>query len=355
MTRLKADLSVSGNETHISIRVRVPKENLVPALRLAAEIARNPAYPEDQFNQMKQMLVTAIPEQAHQPQAVASQAIRRYTSSYEPEDPRYVPTTEETLSRVRSVTLADVKKFHQDFYGVGAGEGAFVGPFDRDQLTSTLKELFGDWKSPVPYERMTSDYKDIQGKTESFETPAKANAVVMAAGTLKINEFDPDYPALSLGNYMLGGGFLNSRLATRIRQKEGLSYSVGSQVDASAMDKSGTFFFSAICAPQNAPKVEHAYQDELGRALTGGFTAEELAAAKTGFLQSRQMQFADDGSIANSLMQHLFIDHDLSWDEKFDEAIQSLSAEQIKNAMNRHLDPGKMIMVQAGDFSKIKS
>jgi zinc protease len=67
------------------------------------------------------------------------------------------------------------------------------------------------------------------------------------------------------------------------------------------------------------------------------------------------MQFADDGSIANSLMQHLFIDRDLSWDGKFDEAIQSLSSEQIKNAMNRHLDPGKMIMVQAGDFSKIKS
>ncbi len=355
MTRLKADLSVSGDDTHISIRVRVPKENLVAALRLASEIVRNPTFPEDQFNQIKQVLTTAITDSNHQPQSVASQAIRRYISIYKPEDTRYVPTTEETLSRVAGATLADVKKFHHDFYGVGAGEGAFVGPFNQAELTSALHELFGDWKSPVQYQRMTSGYKDIQGKTESLATPDKANAVVMAAGTLKISEVDPDYPALVLGNYMLGGGFLNSRLATRIRQKEGLSYNVGSQVEADALDKSGTFTFSAICAPQNASKVEHAYQDELSRALTDGFTSEELAAAKAGFLQSRQMRFADDGSIASSLMSHLYIDRDLHWDEKFDQAIESLSSEQIKNAMSRDIDPGKMIVVQAGDFSKVKS
>jgi zinc protease len=355
MTRLKASVNVSGNDTHISISIRVPKENLAAVIRLAAEIMRNPAYPEDQFNQLKQSLTMAVTESSHQPQAVASQAIRRYTSPYKPEDSRYVPTTEEVLSRLRSTTLADVKKFHQDFYGAASGEGAFVGPFDQAELTSMLKEAFGDWKSPIPYKRLTSAYKNIEGTTESFDTPDKANAVIMATGTLNISEFDPDYPALVLGNYMLGGGFLNSRLATRIRQKEGLSYNVGSQLEASAMDKNGTFSFSAICAPQNASKVEKAYQDELTRALGEGFTAEELANAKTGFLQSRQMRFADDGGIANSLMSHLYIDHDLHWDDKFDGEIKSLNSDQIKDAMKRHIDPSKIIMVQAGDFSKVKT
>jgi zinc protease len=154
---------------------------------------------------------------------------------------------------------------------------------------------------------------------------------------------------------MLGGGFLNSRLATRIRQNEGLSYSVGSQVEADPMDKNGTFLFSAICAPQNASKVQKVYRDELGSVLHDGFTPEELAAAKAGFLQSRQMRFADDGSIAGSLMSHLYINRDLHWDEKFEEAIKSLSPEQIKSAMGRYIDPSKMIVVQAGDFSKVKS
>ena len=355
MTRLKADLNVSGDDKHISIRVKVPKENLAAALRLAAEIVRNPAYPEDQFNQIKQMLAMSVSDSRHQPQAVASKAIRRYVSPYKPEDSRYEPTTEEILSRLSSTTLADVKKFHHDFYGIGSGEGAFVGPFDQAELTSVLNKTFGDWKSPVPYQRITSVYKGIQGTNESFDTPDKANAVVMAAGTLEISEFDPDYPALVLGNYMLGGGFLNSRLATKIRQNEGLSYSVGSQVEADAMDKNGSFLFSAICAPQNASKVEKVYQDELGRVLQDGFTTEELAAAKAGLLQSRQMRFADDGSIAGSLMSHLYIDRDLHWDDKFEAAIQSLSSEQIKSAMRRYIDPSKMIVVQAGDFSKVKS
>jgi len=355
MTRLKANLNVSGNESHISISVRVPKENLAAALRLAAEIVRNPTYPEDQFNQIKQMLTNAVKDSSHQPQSVATRAVLQYTSPYKPEDSRYVPTTEETLARLNSTTLADVEKFHHDFYGVGSGEGAFVGPFDQAELTSVLNEAFGNWKSPAQYQRIPSVYKDIHGTTESLATPDKANAVVMAAGTLEISEFDPDYPALVLGNYMLGGGFLNSRLATRIRQNEGLSYNVGSKLDASAMDKSGSFLFSAICAPQNVSKVEKAYQDELGRALADGFTAEEVAAAKEGFMQSRQMRLADDGSIANALMSHLYIDRDLNWDERFEGAIKSLTSEQIKSAMRRYIDPSKMIVVQAGDFSKVKS
>ena len=77
--------------------------------------------------------------------------------------------------------------------------------------------------------------------------------------------------------------------------------------------------------------------------------------AKAGFLQSRQMRFADDGSIANALMSHLYIDRDLRWDEKFETEIKSLTAEQIRKAMGRYLNPGKMIVVQAGDFSKVKS
>jgi zinc protease len=355
MTRLKAELNVGGTESYITISVKVPKENLAAALQLAAEIARNPVYPEDQFNQFKQMLTQAVSESRHQPQAVASKAIRQYTSPYKPGDARYEPSTDEVLARLKALTLDDVRKFHHDFYGIGSAEAAFVGPFDQAELTSVLNKSFGAWKSPVRYQRMTSDYKNIQAKIESLATPDKANAVVMAAGTLEISEFDQDYPALVLGNYMLGGGFLNSRLATRIRQKEGLSYNVGSQLEASAMDKSGSFSFAAICAPQNASKVEKAYQDELGRALESGFTAEEITTAKTGFLQSRQMRFADDGAIAGSLMSHLFIDRDLHWDEKFDAAINSLTSEQIKTAMKHYIDPNKMIMVQAGDFSKVKS
>ena len=80
----------------------------------------------------------------------------------------------------------------------------------RLELTSALRQLFGDWKSPVQVSSApTSGYKDDQGKTESLATSGQGlMAVVMAAGTLKISEVDLDYPALVLGNYIAGGGFL---------------------------------------------------------------------------------------------------------------------------------------------------
>src|SRR5262245_64960691 len=117
---------------------------------------------------------------------------------------------------------------------------------------------------------------------------------------------DPDYPALVLGNYMLGGGFLNSRLAVRIRQKDGLSYGVGSSFSAGALDKKGAFTTNAICAPQNADKLEAAFKEELARALKDGFTADEIGKAKSGWLKSRQLSRAQDNEVVNVLANELY-------------------------------------------------
>ena len=106
----------------------------------------------------------------------------------------------------------------------------------------------------------------------AIETPDKANAIFFAGMQLPVRDDDPDYPALVLGNYMLGGGFLNSRLAVRVRQKEGLSYGVGSQFNASSLDKVGNFMVYAIYAPQNLGKLEAAIDEEVRRAISTGFT-----------------------------------------------------------------------------------
>ena len=93
---------------------------------------------------------------------------------------------------------------------------------------------------------------------------------------------------------MLGGGFLNSRLATRVRQKEGLSYGIASQFQASSLDRTASSWSTAIYAPQNAARLEAAIKEELTRALRDGFTDDEVKAAKAGWLQSNQVTRAQD-------------------------------------------------------------
>ncbi len=150
-------------------------------------------------------------------------------------------------------------------------------------------------------------YRDVSPAHDSLEAPDKANAFFVAGMNLELRDDDPDYPALVLGNYMLGGGFLNSRLAVRIRQKEGLSYGVGSQLQASSLDKSGSFLTFAIYAPENAARLEAAFKEEIARVLKDGFEARELEEARSGWLQSRQVSRAQDAALARLLAQDLYL------------------------------------------------
>jgi zinc protease len=169
---------------------------------------------------------------------------------------------------------------------------------------------------------------------------------------LNVRDDDPDYPALVLGNYMLGGGFLNSRLASRIRQKEGLSYGVGSQFQASALDKSGSFTAFAIYAPENAAKLEAAFREEIARVLKDGFEAKELEEARSGWLQSRQVSRAQDAALARLLAQDLFLSRTLAWDVDLEKKVQALMPAEIAAALRRHISPEKITVIKAGDFAK---
>src|SRR5213078_547296 len=145
------------------------------------------------------------------------------------------------------------------------------------------------WKSAQAFARIPQPYVDVPPSNQAIETPDKVNATFIAGVNVKLQDTDPDYAGLVLWNYMMGGGFLNSRLATRIRQKEGLSYGVGSQLSVNSLDQSGIFMAYAIYAPQNVERLEAAFKEEIARALKDGFTEDEVQAAKSGWLQSRQV------------------------------------------------------------------
>src|SRR5262249_35032687 len=141
-------------------------------------------------------------------------------------DPRYATSPEESIELAKAVTLEDVKGFYRDFYGASAGEIALVGDFDPAEVKGLLKDLFGGWKNAKPYARLVEKYEDRPVLRDSIETPDKESAVFLAGLRMDMRDDSPDYPALVLGGFMTGGGFLNSRLATRLRQKDGLSYGV---------------------------------------------------------------------------------------------------------------------------------
>ena len=149
----------------------------------------------------------------------------------------------------------------------------------------------------------SGNYHDAPSKNDKIETPDKPNALFVAGMNLKVRDDSKDYAALTLGNYMLGGGFLNSRLAVRIRQKEGISYGVGSGLSAQSLDSVGTFTANAIYNPENVNRLETAFREELDRVLKDGFTAEEVDKAKQGWLQQQLQNRSSDGFLVSLFSQ----------------------------------------------------
>jgi len=270
-------------------------------------------------------------------------------------DIRATKTLQEEIDEMQKVTLDDAKKFYRDFVGASNAEVSVVGDFDAPAIKALTEELFGSWKSPGAFERVTDPYQKIAAASRTIETPDKQNALFTAGIRLNLSNNDADYPAMVLANYMLGGGFLNSRLATRIRQKDGLSYGISSGLSAASKVKDGAFRVQAIAAPQNVDKVEVAFREEMEKALKDGFTAEEITAAKSGWLQSQNVNRSGDGPLSGVLGIRDYDELTMTWDADLEKKVGALTAQQILDAMRRQLDMSAVSIVKAGDFKKAAS
>jgi zinc protease len=334
------------------ITVETVRENFPAVFKLLVEVLREPAFPESEFEQLRQEQLAQIEEQRKEPQTLAANAYERHVMPYPKGDIRYINTPDEEVAELKAATLGGVKKFYAAFYGASHLQMAVIGDFDEAAVTTLLQEGLGAWKSTQPFARVTRPYFDVPAVNRSFEAPDKANAFFIAGVNVKMRDDDPDYPALVMANYLLGGGFLNSRLAVRLRQKDGLSYGVGSQFQVSSLDQSGQFVTYAIYAPQNAAKLETGFKEEMARALKDGFTVEEVKAGLSGYLQNRQVSRAQDASLARTLANYLFLKRTLQWDADFERKVGALTAEQVSAALRKHIIMDKLSLFKAGDFAK---
>ncbi|MBP9663993.1 MAG: insulinase family protein [Pyrinomonadaceae bacterium] len=355
LDRLKAQVRISGSAQNVSVSIQTTRHNLPAVLDLVAEMLRESNFPAEEFEKLKTENITALESQISEPTLKAIEAMSKHFNRYSKGDVRYPLSASEEIADIKALTLDDVKKFYKDFYGASAGEMAFVGDFDPQATQTQIASLFGSWKSQQKFTRIPNEYFDISAVNQSIESPDKANAFFFARMNIKLRDDNPDFPALRLGNFMFGGGFLNSRFLTRIRQKDGVSYGGGSGLSASALDESGSFTANAIYAPENAEKVEKGFREELDRVLKDGFTAEEVEAAKKGVLQYNRQQRAQDGALASMLRGQLFNNRTMVFEEDLDKQLAALTAEQVNAAMRKYLTPDKISVFKAGDFAKVKA
>jgi zinc protease len=266
-----------------------------------------------------------------------------------------VAALSEDVERLKSVSIEQIRDVYSRLIGAGTGELTVVGDFDPQQVLPDVERLLKDWKSDVPFARLAREsVNNTTGDMQRIETPDKANAAYCATLTIPLRDDHPDYPALEIANFILGSGGLSSRLGDRVRQQDGLSYGIQSRLQPNAIDERTVFFLFAICNPANSDKVHTAVQEELTRFVKDGITAEELDAAKSGWLQEQQVMRAEDRALMPLLEAYAFIGRDMTFVARREQQVQELTVEQVNEAIRKHFDPRRLYIISAGDFASTK-
>ncbi|QEL19518.1 M16 family metallopeptidase [Limnoglobus roseus] len=348
--KLNATVSITSTLGQMAVTIQAKKANLPAVLQLLGDVLRNPAFEAKEFDVLKRQQVESLEEGKTEPQVLASYALRRKLTAYPADDVRYAPTLTEAIDRTKAVTVEQVKELYIKQIGGTVGELAIVGDFDEGTAVAGVTAILKGWKSDTGFKRIQRLPQDTPGGTEKINTPDKANAVYLAALSMPLIDTDPDYPALSVGNYLLGAAPLASRLSNRVRGKDGLSYGVGSMVNASPVDKSGQFMIFAITNPKNMAKVDAAIAEEIAKFLKDGVSASELEDAKRAYIQSEKGQRASDAALARQLATSLFAGRTFEYYAEMEKKIESLQPGDVKRAFDKLVEQKKLLIIQAGDL-----
>ena len=349
--RATVEFGLSGQT--LSANITTTREHLPAVVGLIGKLVREPAFPPEVVEELRAQWLGGIERSRKEPGAVAADVVARHGNPYPRGDVRHAPSFDEQVQDVQAVTAAQLGAFQRRFISAARAEFAAAGDFDSSALRSALDAGFANWRQPadgaLPYTRVTRPLIARAPQRFELRTPDKANANMLSAMALPINDEHADYPALLLANHMFG--YVGTgRLWLRIRETEGLSYDVRSGVQWSNVELNSSWVASAIFAPQNRAKVEAAFQDEIARSLKDGFAQQELDEARAGMLNLRRLSRAQDEVLASQLVNQLHLGRDFALAQRIDDAIAGLSLAQVNAAWRKYIDPSRLVAAWAGDF-----
>ena len=342
-----------GAAGSLSLSLEAKKDSIADGIKMLAEVLRNPAFSEEEFEQLRAQSVAMMSQMTTEPAMLANTQLSQALSDYEKGDVRYARSVDETIEEMKSISLDRIVSVYKDQLSAGIGEVAIVGDFEPEVALKEIKEALKDWETSTKFERVErTAKKGLTGSKGDILTPDKANAVFLTGLSFSMNEDSEDDTPLEIGNFILGGGTLSSRLGDRIRQKEGLSYGVTSSVSIPSRGDDARFTINAITNPENIDAVEKAAMEELNRFIELGPTEQELADAKKAYLEARKIGRASDGAIAGQLASNLDLGRSMAYVAKEEKQIEQLTPTDVQKAFKKYIDPKKLVIIRAGDFKK---
>jgi len=346
---LRADVGFAAGGTSAVVDISTTRDNLPATLELVLDILRNASFPEDQLDEYRRRGLASVESARQEPTAVAQLALARHDNPWPADDLRYTPSFDEQEAAYKALTRDALVQFHDRFYGAGRVRLAAVGDFDPAAAEQALTKGLAGWKQAPAYTRVPDPYHAVPAQRFDLSLPDKANAFYLSTMPVKLQDTDPDYPAALLANYLLGSSE-TSRLWMRVREREGLSYNVRSQLSASAYEPSGQWSMYAIYAPSNRARLEAVIKEEIDRVLRDGFSEEEVKDGIASLMNLRHLVRAQDRRLVNAWSDYLDLGRTFAFAAESDRKLQALTASQVNAALRKYFKPEDFSTAVAGTF-----
>lgn len=310
-----------------------------PALRLFTEVVGKPTFPEDALKRIKNQMLAGFEYEKQNPGKIAGKTLFANLYGSHP----YGHPSDGTAQTIPGITLEQLRAFHAKAYTAGNAVIALVGDLSRSEAEAIANQVSAGLPKGQPLAKPEQPRQPKPGVTH-IDFPSKQTHLMLAE--LGIDRNDPDWPALSLGNQILGGGAFGTRLMSEVREKRGLTYGVYSVF--SPMQVRGPFMINLQTRAELSEGTLKLVQDILAEYLKNGPSQQELDDAKRELAGSFPLSNASNASIVGQLGAIGFYNLPLSWLEDFMQQSQALSVEQVKAAMNKHLAADKLVIVTVG-------
>jgi zinc protease len=345
-----ARISFSSNTFTTSISTQSLSKDFSTVLRTLAEELREPSFPADELDKLKQRLIASI---QHNQEDTRLRAIERLTQiTYPQNNPFYQPPADRLISEVEATTPDDVKQFYQNCYGAASLILVVVGDVDTAEVHRLVVETLGDWQgAPASPINLPETPLQAEARRELVYLRDKANVDVVIGHASRLRRANPDYLAAIMANRALGQSTLSSRLGLKVRDELGLTYGINSFYADSGLGD-GPYLISVTVAPTNVERAIEATRQIVEEYIAGGIREEELRDEQSSIIGSFKVGLATNAGMASQLASAELHNLGVSYLDNFPHLIMALTKPEVDAAISKYLHPECATTVIAGTYSK---
>lgn len=345
-----AQVEVSNGPYQASLSADGMARDLPLLVETLADALQHPAFDEGELSkaklEMQASVLRAYDDTRQRAMDLAAQRVFPEGHPYRP------PGKDAMLASIEKTTVADLRAFHGERY-VGAGTAiAVVGDVDPDAVVALFEKRFGG----IP--RGAKPVYDVartplgQASSEVITMTGKANLDLIYAHASGLARTDPDYDAALIANAVLGQSALTARLGKRIRDAEGLSYTLWSRfLMSDAID--GIWLTDIRLAPQNLEKAMRSAREVMDEYMKGGPTDAEIESQKSFFAGNFQVQLGTNAGVATALVNAEKFGFGPAYLDEHPARVRAVTREQVMAAMREHLHPDRAVVIASGDVERL--